>query len=124
MDLVSSTDGAPRKINWGPWEFVQTLCKASDHMDNLQQNDFVLKATLKNQLLAFRPDDQGNIITVDDDPTLKAANLTRHACTRGLKPSQCEARVDAVRAWGPDGPPKADWSALDDLGDFRKVAPP
>ena len=124
MDLVAAQDSAPRKVNWGPWEFIQTLSQASDHMDKLQENDFVLKATLKNQLLAFRFDDQGNIVLVDDDPVLKEANLSRQPPTRGLRPALCEERIDQVKALGPEGPPKPDWSKLDALGDFRQVAPP
>ena len=124
MDLLAQTDKAPRKVSWGPWEFAQTLAKAADHMQKLQEKDFVLSATLKNQLLAFRFDEQGNRIVVDDDPTLVAAGLKRQLPTRGLKSAQCEKHVKNLQACGPEGPPKPDWTKLDNLGDFRQVAPP
>ena len=124
LDMAAQQQAAPRKVNWGPWEFVQTLCEAADHMRKLQEGDFVLKATLANQLLAFRFDAEGQMISVDQDPLLQAAGLSRNPPTRGLKPALCEERMSEMTTWDNQCPPKPDWTALDSLGDFRQVAPP
>ena len=125
LDLAASATKAPRKVNWGPWEFIQCLTQAADHMVNLQEKkDFILRATLANQLLVFRPDAEGNLICIDDDPVLKQHGIQRNPPTRGLRPVHCEARIDEARARGFDTFPKPSWEELDVLGDYRQVAPP
>ena len=125
MDMVASGTQGPRKVNWGPWEFVQTLGEATDHMARLQETkDFVVRATLGNQLLVFRPNHQGDLACVDDDQDLQGAKAFRLPPSRGLKPALCNARVEEARARGLDAFPKPNWESLDDLGDLRQVAPP
>ena len=125
LDTAAAAHQGPRKVNWGPWEFVQTLGAAADHMVALQEKrDWVLRAALANQLLVFRPSAEGNLVCVDNDLTLQAEGLKRNPPTRGLRPELCEARVLEATTRGLTTFPKPAWEALDDLGDFRQVAPP
>ena len=99
LDLAARQQGAGRKINWGPWGFVQILSEACDHMAKFQEKDFVLKATVANQLLAFRPDVAGNLVVVRDDLILQATAISLRP-THGLRPALCQERLAQAALWG------------------------
>ena len=122
LDLAAQAQGVGRGIAWGPWEFTKTLSEACQQMEKLQEEELVLQAALKNQLLVFRPNDTGDLICVDDEPWEPL--FQRKPPSKGLRPAWCEARVEAAAEWGDEGPPKPDWSALDKLGQYLEVVPP
>ena len=112
-------NGQERFVSWGLAELSAIMGEAWHQLLQIQQEkDLVLHASISNQLLAFRPDREGQLQRVD---TIEAPWTTQHPLLppfRAIRPATARARLDGARDWPQGSPPEPDWSRLDRLGNY------
>ena len=117
FDQIAVANGQERFASWGLAELSAIMGEAWHQLLQIQQEkDLVLHASISNQLLAFRPDREGQLQRVD---TIEAPWTTQHPLLppfRAIRPATARARLDGARDWPQGSPPEPDWSKLDRLG--------
>ena len=118
-DQIAVANGQERFASWGLQELASVMGEAWTQMMALQADkDLVLHGAIKNQLLAFRPDQEGNLQRID---SIRAPWTDKHPLlppSQGIKPVTACARIDGAAAWPEGGPPEPDWTKVDQLGTY------
>ena len=94
-DQIAEANGQQRFANWGIQELASVMGEAWAQMSALQADrDLVLHGAIKNQLLAFRPDQEGNLQRIDQ---ITAPWTELHPLlppSQGIKPRTARTRLD------------------------------
>lgn len=86
--------GLPYQPQWGPRQLASVLALAwASEQARQEEHDWILQCGLQNQLWIWRPDDQGNTICVDADPTLQG--VQRMPPSKGIVPKWAQDRFEA-----------------------------
>ena len=85
--------GLPYQPQWGPRQLASVLALAwASEQARQEEHDWILQCGFQNQLWIWRPDDQGNTICVDADPTLQG--VQRMPPSKGIVPKWAQERVE------------------------------
>ena len=117
-DRSIQISGGPRLYEWGPWHCCQILGEALSKFRAAEESERIfVRAFVQNQLLVYRPDQDGQLQPVDDQTW--ARQCPRLPPGRGIPPRVAQQRVGEIRdAWQGGEPPEPDWAILDNLGNY------
>ena len=118
-EIAALQAGRPYDPEWGVPEVAEVLGLAAEreHARN-RKTEFVLQTSMSTQLLVYRPDGEGHLRLVDDEPWFQEnRNCRRMPPSKGIEPGWAEARTTDARAWPKGVPPEPDWAVLDPGGE-------
>ena len=85
--------GQPYVPNWGPRQLASCVAEAwAQETSRASQSNWIVECGMENQLWVWRPDDQGGIISVDQDQTLQ--DMHRMPPSKGIVASWAQNRMD------------------------------
>ena len=109
------------QYQWGPWETATVVSQTLKALDQKEKkNQSILIGAIQNQLLVFRPDAQGKLVSIDD-LSRHQKSTSRYLCLptfRGIPKMVAENRMEAARGWPAGVPLEPDWTVLDRLGNY------
>ena len=119
FDQFAAAAGQEREANWGLRELSSVMGEAWHQMLLLQADrDVVLHAAIKNQLLAFRPDQDGTLQRIDQ---IIAPWTVQHPLlppSKGITYRTAQARLEDAASWPEQGPPEPEWQKIDQIGSY------
>ena len=118
-DEIAVSNGQARFASWGIQEFASVMGEAWTQMTQLQSvNDLVLHGAIKNQLLAFRPDEEGILQRVDQIEAEWARVHPLLPPSKGITYHTANQRLQSAAHWPSSGPPEPDWKEVDQMGSY------